>query len=192
MTEMREQIVELILEMRSLPACIEHAYRRPLMREYTTVSEIFVVVSYSFGTLRDEINNFCSNNAVDPYDVSIENVTVPDRYEDFDDDAIRVFYTRLETDEEYLARLKNVYMCWLINAQSPIPDKDWLSIVSAINERLYVARNITADESIVKECLDALGSIYHARTYDCNGQATVADRNRRQLAVYAKLAAIYC
>lgn len=191
MGEIRRTIVELIIEMRELPECIPDRHRRPLRRDTTQISEQIATTCQTYATIRDAINEFCSRNAVDADQVYIDPCSIAVPYEDYEDPGIELTVYREETDHEYLDRLRSIYQDWLGKALSPISTSEWNKLFFAINSTLYQARNITADEVVIRECLDALGSIYHAMNLDANGQASVADQNRHQRSVYARLAAKY-
>lgn len=191
MNEIRTAIVDLLQQMRQLRDCIPDKRYRPLQRQITQVSEQISTACQTYATIRDAINEFCSRNAVDADRVYIDPCSIPVPYEDYDDPGIEISLSREETDQEYLDRLRSIYQAWLQKALTPISASEWTKLFFAINERLYTARNITADETVIRECLDALGSIYHALNHDANGQATVAEQNRFQRASYAKLAAKY-
>lgn len=191
MNEIRTAIVDLLQQMRELRECIPDQRYRPLQRQIIQVSEQIATTCQTYATIRDAINEFCSRNAVDADQVYIDPCSIPVQYEDYDDPGIEISLSREETDQEYLNRLREVYQVWLQKALTPISASEWTKLLFEINERLYTARNITADEVVIRECLDALGSIYHAINYDANGQSTVAEQNRFQRASYAKLAAKY-
>lgn len=191
MNEIRTAIVDLLNLMRELPECIPDQHRRPLRRETTQVSEQIATTCQTYATIRDAINEFCSRNAVDADQVYIDPCSIPVPYEDYDDPGIELTVYREETDHEYLGRLRAIYQVWLQKALTPISASEWTKLFFEINERLYTARNITADEEVIRECLDALGSIYHAINHDANGEATIVDQNRFQRSVYANLAAKY-
>lgn len=191
MNEIRTAIVDLLQQMRELRECIPDQRYRPLERQIIQVSEQFSTTYLSYEKFRDIVNEFCSRNAVDADQVYIDPCSIPVPYEDYDDPGIEISLSREETDQEYLDRLRKVYQVWLQKALTPISASEWTSLYHAINERLYTARNITADETAIRECLDALGSIYHAIHHDANGEATIADQNRFQRSIYARLAAKY-
>lgn len=191
MNEIRKAIVDLIQLMRQLPECIPNRHRRPLCRETIQISEQIATTCQTYATIRDAINEFCSRQAVDADEVYIDPCSIAVPYEDYDDPGIELSVYREETDHEYLVRLRSIYEVWLQKALTPISASEWNKLFFAINSRLYVARNITADETVIGECLDALGSIYLAMNYDANGEATDVDYNRHQRAVYAKLATKY-
>jgi len=191
MNEIRAAIVDLLQLMRELLECIPDQHRRPLRRETAQVSEQIATTCQTYATIRDAINEFCSRNAVDADQVYIDPCSIPVPYEDYDDPGIELTVYREETDHEYLDRLRAIYQVWLEKALTPISTSEWTKLFFEINQRLYIARNITADEAVIRECLDALGSIYHAIHHDANGEATIADQNRFPRSIYARLAAKY-
>ena len=191
MNEIRTAIVDLLQQMRQLRDCIPDKRYRPLQRQITQVSEQISTACQTYATIRDVINEFCSRNAVDADQVYIDPCSIPVPYEDYDDPGIEIGISREETDQEDLNRLREVYQVWLQKALTPISASEWTKLFFEINQRLYAARNITADEEVIRECLDALGSIYHAINHDANGEATIVDQNRFQRSVYANLAAKY-
>ena len=192
MNEIRTAIVDLLNLMRQLPDCIPDRRLRPLRRTTIQITEQIATTCQTYATIRDTINEFCSRNGVDADQVYIDPCSIPVPYEDYDDPGIEISVYREETDNEYLSRLRAIYQVWLQKALTPISINEWVRLYHAINFKLYAARYITADEKVIEECLEALGSIYRAINYDGNGEATDVDFNRFQKASYEKLATKFC
>ena len=183
----RKQIVDLILEMRRVPECIpEYVY---LCRDYVQVEETFSIECKSFWSIEDRVNEFCEAYKVTKDDVAISTTTIGVPYEDFEEDALTLYCTVRESDLQYVARIETVYRDWLNALYAPISDAQWNSLFNRINEQLYVARNITADVTVIENCLNALDSIYRCRNHDSNGAMDDVEMRKKQQSTYRTLTA---
>lgn len=183
----RKQIADMILEMRRVPECIPaHVY---LCRDYVDVEETFSIDTLSFSAIEDRVNTFCERHGVTKDDVTISTATISVPFEEFYEDALTLYSTVSESDIQYVARIETIYRDWLNALYAPISDAQWNSLFNRINEQLYVARNITADVTIIENCLNSLDNIYRCRNHDSNGEMDDVEMRKKQQSTYRTLTA---
>lgn len=183
----RKQIADLIRKMRRVPECIPpYQY---LSRDYINAEETFSIETMPVITIEENINEFCNKYKVEKSSVFVTTSTVKVPYEDFEEQALTLYCTVVETDIQYLARIETIYRDWLNVLYTPIKPEQWATLFNRINEVLYVARNITADVTIIEKCLNALDSIYRCRNHDSNGAMDDVDMRKKQQSTYATLTA---
>lgn len=183
----RKQIADLIREMRRVPECIPpYQY---LSRDYINAEETFSIETMPVITIEQNINEFCNKYKVEKSSVFVMTSTVKVPYEDFEEQALTLYCTVAETDIQYLARIETIYRDWLNVLYAPIKPEQWATLFNRINEVLYVARNITADVTVIEKCLNALDSIYRCRNHDSNGAMDDIDMRKKQQSTYRTLTA---
>ena len=183
----RKQIAGMILEMRRTPECIPaYVY---LCRDYVDVEETFSIDTLSFSAIEDRVNTFCERHGVTKDDVTISTTTISVPFEEFYEDALTLYSTVSESDIQYVVRIETIYRDWLNVLYAPITDVQWNSLFNRINEVLYVARNITADVTVIENCLNALDSIYRCRNHDSNGAMDDVEMRKKQQSTYRTLTA---
>lgn len=99
---------------------------------------------------------------------SIESEPVP--YEDYDRDASVVTFYYYEDDVTYFRRIHALYE--RVMSKPRYSADKVLVLFKEINNTLYIARHITYNEQIIRECLDDLGSLYNGEYNDHNGEAS--------------------
>lgn len=183
----RKKIVDLVLEMRRAPECIPpYQY---LSRDFINAEETFSIETMPVITIEENINEFCNKYKVEKSSVFVTTSTVKVPYEDFEEQALTLYCTVAETDLQYLARIETIYRDWLNVLYTPIKPEQWATLFHQINTKLYVARNITADVTVIEKCLNALDSIYRCRNHDSNGEMDDVDMRKKQQSTYATLTA---
>lgn len=187
----RTQILGLIQEMREFPEYLPIG-KLSLRRSDKLHEAEFNISNGTFDEFREFVNEFATSLAIDTSMICMDHSVIPVPYEDDYYNGIRIFVSLIETDTEYLERLKDMYVDWVRQVSNPITSSEWVKLYHGINSDLYVARNITMDGGRIERCLEALGWVYNSFNNDSNGEASLGDINRRQRAVYAKLSKEYC
>lgn len=178
----RKQIADLIREMRRVPECVP-AYKY-ISRDYVEIEETFSIETMSFSSIQERVDEFCIEHSVTKDDVCIATATVNVPYEDFEEQALKLYCNVRETDLWYLSRIEQIYCEWLNKLYAPITDSEWASLYHRINNKFYVARNVTQNFDEIEECLSALDLVYSCMKYE---ESSDVDTRRKQKETYEQL-----
>lgn len=178
----RKQIADLIREMRRVPECVpKHQY---LFRDWVSVQDTFSIECLDFSSIEERVKEFCRCHKVEYGDVSLATDTVNVPYEDYEEQAITLHCTVPESDLQYLARIETIYRDWLNELYAPITDSEWVSLYHRINNKFYLARNVTRNFDEIEECLSALELVYDCMKYE---ESSDVDMRRKQKETYEQL-----
>lgn len=173
----RQLLVELILEYRqNLFALGTAAYpqsnesiRENLGREVLRRMDIERNVDLSCYPTISDILNVAQNLNISPDDMYVESSSKED-YDGYSNVYYHLRYMDKERDDEYYTRLKGMYHSFMNCAWNRNSDSLKLNLYEFIASRLYMARNITCDSSVISDCLSDLDRLYIAKNHDANGE----------------------
>lgn len=122
--EIRNKLAKMVKAIRNEPS---HVIDNPtrarvnfkLARDFAPRSEVIPVASLSFAGIAERVDWFCAQHSVERADVYLNTTTINVPYEEWEEDAIELSATTLETDQEWFARIVELHKRWTVARTVP-------------------------------------------------------------------------